>query len=156
LLTHALVRALDEAPTNVLGQVSSTSLNNYLKINWSRWCPPGVPAPQPPRTVPADAGDIFFNTRRKLATQQFAVSSPGLVAMRLQSDLLDAVGTLDSQQISWRERNDPEAVVIAMEVVGDRKLFSLKLSECEHSLTLAGIDSCKKTFIPGEQNVIEL
>lgn len=156
LLTHALVKALDEAPTNVLGQVSSTTLNNYLKVNWKKWCPLGIPAPEPPRTVPADAGDIFFNTRRKLATQQFTVDSPSVAALRLQSDVIDAVGTFEGDQIYWRERNDLETVMIALEDVGNRKQFSLRLPEFEHSLTVAGLHGYTTTFVPGAQNVIEL
>ena len=156
LLTHSLVRALDEAPTNVLGQVSSTSLNNYLKSCWEKWCPPGYPAPERPRTVPADTGDIFFNSRRHLITQEFAVGSPDPEAVRLESADLDVVGEVADSQISWCARNDPNEIVIPFQMVDGARQFSLRLPPCEHTLSVAGRPESTKTFIPGEANVISL
>lgn len=156
LLTHGLVRALDEAPTNVLGQVSSTTLNNYLKVYWKDWCPEGYPAPPPPRTVPADAGDIFFGSRKNLVRQRFVVGAAAPAAVKLQSDVLEAVGTLGVDSISWSERNDAEQTEIAFDVAGGQKQFSLRLPPREHTLTLHGTPERRIVFNPEEEHVIEL
>ena len=148
LLTHGLVRALDEAPTNVLGQVSSTTLNNYLKFNWETWCPPDYPAPQPPRTVPADAGDIFFGSRKTLFTQRFVVDGAVPPAVKLQSAGLDAVGTFGPDRIIWVERNDPEKIEIEFDIADGRKRFALKLPPGEHTLTIPGAPERRLTFLP--------
>lgn len=148
LLTHGFVRALDEAPTNVLGQVSSTTLNNYLKFNWDTWCPPGYPPPQPPRTVPADAGDIFFSSRKTLFTQRFVVDGAAPAAVKLKSAGLDAVGTFGPDRIIWVERNDPEKIEIEFDVTDGRKQFALQLPPGEHTLTIPGAPERQLTFMP--------
>jgi hypothetical protein len=155
LLTHGLVKALDEAPTNVLGQVSSTTLNNYLKIYWPEWCPKDYPAPQPPRTVPADSGDIFFGSRKELFAQRFVVDS-NATAVKLQSQHLDAVGMLGPDCITWAERNDPSPIEIRFDVANGEKHFALKLPRGEHTLTISGSPERDLIFKPEVQNDVRI
>lgn len=158
LLTCALVRALDEAPTNVLGQVSSTSLNNYLRVCWDDWCPGGDPKPTKPRTVPDDAGDIYFNSRKPLVSQQFAVGSPGPAVVEIDSEFLMARGKLAEGEICWQERNDPQIITIPFGSDGGKRTFSLKLPPCTHTLSIfsaAGQVDSTRTFVPEADHVIE-
>lgn len=159
LLTSALVRALDEAPTNVLGQVSSTTLNNYLKVKWPDWCPQDFPPPPPPRTVPDDAGDIYFSSRKPLVSQQFAVGSSGPAAVQIESDYLIARGTLAEGEIRWRELNDPQIIPIPFGADGGKRTFTLRLAPCSHTLSImsaAGQTESTRTFVPEADHVFEL
>lgn len=158
LLTHSLVRALDEAPTNVLGQVSSSSLNNYLKIGWKKWWAGTVGVPEPPRTVPADAGEIFFGSRKPLVSQTFVVRSPVPVTVRLHSAHmeLDVVGELGADGASWSARNDPNEIAIKYDGDGDERRFALKLQPCSHTLSVFGRPDLTVTFDPRIDHVIEL
>jgi len=162
LLTHALIRALDEAPTNVLGQVSSTNLNNYLKIRWEKWYSPTVPAPvpipipAPPRTVPAVAGEIFFGSRKKLVAQPFIVRSTGPSIVRLESAHLDVVGELGADGVCWSARNDPENIVIKFGDVAGERGFALKLAPCPNTLSVSGRPEATITFDPRIDHVIAL
>lgn len=158
LLTYSLIRALDEAPTNVLGQVSSSSLNNYLKVRWKKWCSVGLPAPEPPRTIPTDAGEIFFGSRKPLITQPFVVSSPAPATVRLQSEKLDldVVGELGADGVSWSARNDPHEIAIMYDQDSGQRRFALKLAPCAHTLSVFGRPDATITFNPRADHVIAL
>lgn len=159
LLTHALVRSLDEAPTDVAGRVSGTALNNYMKVHWPDWYPVGM-SPPPPRTIYSDAGEVFFNSRKALKKQKFTFTTPvpAPIQVRLQSDVLDATGSLADDEVIWRGPNDAWTVVIPFDpdAPPGRKSFTLKLPAITHTLKVLSPLEVVRDFTAGEANAVEL
>lgn len=156
LLTHALVSALDEAPTNVLGQVSSVNLCQYMKVRWEKWAAMDLSAPAPPRTVQSVAGDIFFGSRKPLVAQPFVVRSTAASTVRLVSSQLDVVGELSADRVCWSERNGANEISIPFDDVAGERSFALKLAPCAHTLSVSGTPDTTMTFDPRTDHVIAL
>jgi hypothetical protein len=63
LLTHALVKALDEARPTAEGFIGSTSLRDLIWQSWDKVCGPDAP-PRPEIFLPGNS-DILFGARNK-------------------------------------------------------------------------------------------
>jgi hypothetical protein len=58
LLTHALVKALDEAAPTHAGLISSAALRDYIRLTWNNVC--GADAPPPPEILLPTTDEIHF------------------------------------------------------------------------------------------------
>lgn len=150
LLTHAFLKALREAPADVAGRVPSTTLKGYLQNNWEDWFTD--PIPSTPRIIAPENGDIFFTSRKRLATQRFALTAPIVAGtqMALVSDSLMATGTVRADAVRWRAGNSAWQVDALLEdPAAGQPAFTLLLEPTEHVLSFPGSGRPPLKFVPG-------
>lgn len=156
LMTHALLKALEEAPCDVSGRVPGKVLSQYLEFNWQSWYTV-KPVPPAPRGVPPDQGDVFFKARQPVKPVQFMLSAGGSVGsqMRLKSDALNAFGQVGEATIKWRDGNYAWVTDIPfrMDAAGAAMGFTLQLLPGKHTFTTG---SASIDFDPGVDNAVNL
>ncbi|SME97540.1 MULTISPECIES: caspase family protein [unclassified Pseudomonas] len=152
LMTNALLRALQEAPCDIVGRVPGKVLMQYIGMNWQTWYP--EQAPPEPRIIPPDNEDIFFQSGQALAIQRFLLPAASLekIPLRLTSISLNAAGILDGDAIVWQDANLSWRVKLDVSILGDgRREFCLALPIRDHELFSA---TSRCTFVPGEQDAV--
>jgi len=156
LLTHAFLKSLQEAPTDVAGRIPSGTLKSYVDLHWSNWF--SAPLPPAPRIITPQAGDIFFQSRKPLSAQVFSIAADTVAGtqLNLQSSMLMATGTVTSNTIVWIATNYAWKVDIPLEPSEAEGLreFKLLLSNDEHMLSFPGTLRETVRFVPGGGNVI--
>jgi hypothetical protein len=92
LLTHALVKALDEARPNADGVIPASKLRELLLQSWEKICGPDAP-PRPEIFLPG-SGDILFGARNAGGeiTIKFESSQPAGSMLTLRDWTLKKVG----------------------------------------------------------------
>jgi len=92
LLTHALVKALDEARPTAEGAINSTALREFLLQSWEKVC--GPDAPPRPEIFPPGSGDILFGARNAGSeiTIKFDTPQPPDATLTLRDWKLRRVG----------------------------------------------------------------
>lgn len=157
LLTHALVKSLDEGPTDVVGRIWMSQLVNYMTMHWQEWHP--EQPPPPPRLSRYDSEDVFFNSRKTLIPQKFTVPSPLTEEMRvsLWSDSSQAQGVVTNDKVLWR---DPKAWTVEVPFdespIPGRQAFTLKLPGESHTVCVIRADAPSQTFQPEANHAINL
>jgi hypothetical protein len=154
LLTNGWLRALREAPCDVLGRVPSRALTQYISFNWKRWYP--VQSPPMPRFIVPEAGDMYFNSGKELVDQVFNIpaGTPEDAQFRLTSSSLNAVAAPSGQIVLWRDANSSwEAVVPLSASENGSKSFTLRLPREEHTV-FRDPNPQGTRFTPGGANVI--
>ncbi|VVN72674.1 hypothetical protein PS718_00521 [Pseudomonas fluorescens] len=156
LLTHALLKSLREAPTDVAGRIPSATLKGYVDLHWSDWF--SAPVPPSPRIITPQTGDIFFQSRKPLSAQTFSISADTVVGtqLNLQSAMLVATGTVTANTVVWIANNNAWKVDIPLEQAqaDGRRMFKLLLSNDEHVLSFPGTLRDSVKFVPGGADVI--
>lgn len=159
LLTHALVKSLDEGPTDVLGRISMSQLVNYMAAHWQEWYP--EQPPPPPRTNRYDSPDVIFNSRKPLIAQRFSVPSalPADLSISLSSASLWAQGIVTKDKVLWRDPNNVWMLEVPFDDPPpdpDRRSFTLKLSPEKHLVRILNSDAQEQVFLPEANHVIHL
>ncbi|NBA94853.1 hypothetical protein [Pseudomonas sp. R5(2019)] len=156
LLTHALLKSLREAPTDVAGRIPSVTLKGYVDLHWSDWF--SAPVPPAPRIITPQAGDIFFQSLKPLSIQAFSLAAGTAdgTQLNLQSSVLAATGTVRADTVVWIANNSAWKVDIPLEPpqADGRRVFKLKLSNDEHVLSFPGTLREAVKFVPGDANAI--
>ena len=156
LLTNGWLRALREAPCDVLGRVPGKSLMQYINFNWKDWYP--IQPPPSPRFIVPETGDLYFTSGKPLVAQQFRVppGKPDKAQFRLVSNTLNSGAVLDGTNIVWRDASNYWEAVIPLVDAGDGwRSFTLKLPAVEHSL-FEGPNPKDVRFTPGGEDAISL
>jgi hypothetical protein len=150
LMTHAMLRALKEAPCDVAGQVAGRVLSQVIAFNWTSWYSEG-PRPPAPRGVSPDQGDVYFRSRQPLISVDFNCATPLLpgTSLRLKSDLLNALGEVKSTSVTWRDGS--YSWVQEIPLTRDAQQFTLLLPTGKHDLV---VGSNIYSFDPRESNAI--
>lgn len=162
LLTNAWLLALQEAPASVSGNVPGAVLKQFLNVKWSAIYP--VNTPPMPRIMLPEVGDIYFQSRRKLTQQRFALSAAvaDRFAFRLSSDSdeLDAVATvrLGNSRLECRAKSGEWAVDVPLESLeeGCGWAFTFKLANEQHTLKKSNDANENLIFTPGAQDVFQI
>lgn len=162
LLTNAWLLALKEAPASVSGTVPGAVLKQYLNMKWSQIYP--VKTPPVPRIVLPEVGDIYFQSRRKLTEQRFALSATVAdeFAFRLSSDSdeLDAVATvrLGNSRLECRAKSGEWSVDVPLKSLagGSSWEFTFKLANEPHTLKKSNDANENLKFTPGAQDVLQI
>ena len=159
LLTNAWLLALEEASATVAGNVPGVVLKQYLDMNWSRLYPDK--APPSPRVMLPEEGDIYFQSRRKLKEQRFALSSVVTdgFAFRLSSDAeLDAVAivSLGDGRLKCQAKSGVWAVDVPLtnRAEADGWEFTFKLADELHTLKKSNDATENLQFTPGVNDVV--
>jgi hypothetical protein len=163
LLTHALVKALDETSTDVAGRVSGSMLHQYMSMNWEELYTSSTDvAPPPPRTILSDAGEVYFNSRKDLRKQRFTFPTPmpAPIEARLESAVIVTTGSLSDDKVVWGWRSGPMTVAIPFDTnePPGRRSFTLKLPPIAHTLKVIGPDGAVQRFdfTAGEADAVDL
>lgn len=155
LMTTAWLRALREAPCDVLGRVPSKVLMQYITFNWSAWYPP--PTPPVPRVLPPETGELYFSSGKQLFEQRFTVGPevPDQSRFRLTSDTLNANALLNGQSIVWQDASGGwDATLALMDAGQGQRTFSLRLPVTAHTLSGGSrLPSAPLIFQPGDAHV---
>lgn len=154
LLTTGWLRALREAPCDVLGRVPGRVLTQYITFNWKSWYPNQTP-PMPRFIVP-ETGDIYFTSGKALHEQRFVIAA-GIsedVQYRLTSSVLNALGMVSGQIILWRDQNSSWEAVVPLATTDDgSRSFTLRLPGEEHRLSNA-MNGQGTSFTPGGTDAV--
>lgn len=154
LLTTGWLRALREAPCDVLGRVPGRLLTQYITFNWKSWYPNQTP-PMPRFIVP-ETGDIYFTSGKALHDQRFVIAAGTSedIQYRLTSSVLNAVGMVSGQIFLWRDQNSYWEAVVPLATTDDRsKSFTLRLPSDEHKLS-NGMNGQCTSFTPGGADAV--
>ena len=154
LLTTGWLRALREAPCDVIGRVPGRLLTQYITFNWKTWYPNQTP-PMPRFIVP-ETGDIYFASGKALQDQRFVIEAGASedIQYHLTSTTLNAVGIVSGQIILWRDQNGSWESVVPLEIMDDgSKTFTLRLCAEEHRLG-NGMNGQGAPFTPGGANAV--
>lgn len=153
LLTTGWLRALREAPCDVLGRVPGRLLTQYITFNWRQWYP--IQTPPVPRFIVPETGDIYFTSGRALMDQRFVIpaDTPDYVQYQLTSSL-NAMGLVSEEIVLWRDLNNAWEAVVPLTTMDDgSKSFTLRLSVEEHRLS-TGINDQNILFTPGGTDAV--
>lgn len=153
LMTNAFLRALQEAPCDVVGRIPGKVLMQYMGMNWQAWYPEQTPPA--PRIIPPDSEDVFFQSGQALEIQRFLLpASLGKIQLRLTSSSLNAAGILDGDAIVWQDASLSWRVKLELSALADgRREFSLALPVLDHELLSV---SSRRTFTPGAQDAVDI
>ncbi|QXH49832.1 caspase family protein [Pseudomonas fakonensis] len=154
LMTNALLRALQEAPCDIVGRVPGRVLTQYIGMNWVDWYPQSTPPS--PRVIGPDSEDMFFRSGQRLEIQCFVLPKVGSggFALRLRSASLNAEGVVREKDIVWRDANLAWQLTLKVDTLADgARVFELALPAQEHELQS---DISQRKFVPGAQHVIEI
>ncbi|WP_421297094.1 caspase family protein [Aeromonas sp. 604015] len=154
LMTNALLRALQEAPCDIVGRVAGKVLMQYMGMNWQAWYPEQTPPP--PRIIPPDSEDVFFQSGQDLEIQRFLLPAASFdkSPLRLTSSSLNAAGILDGDAIIWQDASLSWRVKLEVNTLTDgRREFSLALPARDHELFWA---TSRHTFVPGAQDAVDI
>ncbi|MFT3812947.1 MAG: caspase family protein [Acidovorax sp.] len=149
LLTAGWLRALREAPCDVIGRVPGQLLKQYISNNWQKWYPNQTP-PMPRFIVP-ETGDIYFASGKALLDQPFVIGAGASedIQYRLISTTLNAVGMVSGQIILWQDQYSSWESVVPLATMEDgSKTFTLRLCAEEHRLS-NGMNGQGTPFTPG-------
>lgn len=140
-LTNAVLRALREAPPNVVGQISANRLNEYITWNWSSLVPAGSEPPTPRIHPPfTDQAVMYFPSgRQELVDQEFSVPvdrSPDF-KLWLQSvapnwELPRNVGMFTDNIVTWVGSDPPIDIKLSQPNDAGRQTFTLRLLAIPH------------------------
>jgi hypothetical protein len=156
LLTTGWLRALREAPCDVLGRVPGRSLTQYIAFTWKSWYP--VQTPPMPRFIVPETGDLYFNSGKPLVDQLFRVPAltPDQARFRLTSNTLNAGAVVTGPDIAWQDANNAWAASIPLIDAGDgSRSFTLKLPPVEHTLFRDALPQ-EVRFTPGGADAVSL
>jgi hypothetical protein len=152
LMTNALLRALQEAPCDIVGRVPGKVLMQYMSMNWQAWYPEKTPPA--PRIIPPDSDDVFFQSGQTLKIQRFRLPAGPIERnpLRLLSSSLNAAGILDGNAIVWQDANLSWRVKLDVSTLADgAREFSLALPVQDHELVSA---TARLSFVPGAQDAV--
>lgn len=152
LMTNALLRALQEAPCDIVGRVPGKVLMQYVGMNWQAWYPEQTPPA--PRIIPPDSEDVFFQSGQALEIQRFLLPAASLekIPLRLTSNSLNAAGIVDGDVIVWQDASLSWRVKLDVSTLADgRREFSLALPVQDHELLSA---TSRLSFVPGAQDAV--
>lgn len=151
LMTNALLRALQQAPCDVVGRVPSKVLMQYIGMNWQAWYPDQTP-PEP-RIIPPDSEDVFFQSGQTLQIQRFRLpASAENIPIRLTSNSLNAVGIAKGNVIVWQDASLSWRLQLDMSPLTDgAREFSLALPAQHHDLWRP---DAHHAFVPGAQHAV--
>jgi len=154
LLTTGWLRALREAPCDVIGRVPGQLLKQYISNNWQKWYPNQTP-PMPRFIVP-ETGDIYFASGKALLDQPFVIGAGASedIQYRLTSTTLNAVGMVSGQIILWQDQYSSWESVVPLATMEDgSKTFTLRLCAEEHRLS-NGMNGQGTPFTPGGADAV--
>lgn len=152
LMTNALLRAIEEAPCDVVGRVPGKVLMQYMAMNWQAWYPEQTPPA--PRIFPPDSEDVFFQSGQALKIQRFLLAAASLekVPLRLTSNSLNAAGIVDGDAVVWQDASLSWRVRLDVRTLVDgSREFSLALPVQVHELSSA---TSRLSFVPGANDAV--
>jgi hypothetical protein len=151
LLTHALIKALDEARPTGDNTISSAALKDFVLRNWETVC--GPDAPPPPEIFLPPNGEILFGARNTgtSITVKFLNPQPPGAMFTLRNSKLEKVADLSATGVAADDLVRKDGPLLFHERQGAELVLRLQPGFYEYSAS-SGVSGTIK--IPGEDNLV--
>jgi hypothetical protein len=153
LLTHALIKALEEAKPTQTGEISSTSLKDFVLQIWDAVC--GLDAPPRPEIFPPGSGEILFAARNGggEVTIEFKIAQPAGAMLALRDSKLKKIAELSASGNAADDLFSQTGPVIGIARNGTKLTLRLQTGFYECSLA-SGANSAFN--VPGDGRNVEV